>query len=166
MRELIKLVSIVIGIFSAIVGGAVAINGYLHDIDKRLDDRKKQTFDLIALYYSAELVRARSEILANEREIVCNPESDLLRGPSRVSIFTHVEFFDTVEACIETGLCDAETARDFFAAYANWHWPILRQHIEAIRRTEAAFELKRPYGHGLEKLADRPAKYQADCGKR
>jgi hypothetical protein len=74
-----------------------------------------------------------------------------------------VEFFDVVETCIETGLCDGGTAREFFAAYANWHWPMLRRHIEAIRKSETEFELKRPYGYGLEKLADRPTKLQLDC---
>lgn len=165
MRETIKLCSIVIGILSAIIGGGVAISGYLGDLEKRLDDRKKQTFQLINLFYSDGPVRARTAVLQNEKEIACQPDGPFLTGESRVNVFTYVEFFDAVETCIETGLCDGQSARAFFAAYANWHWPLLERHIGAIRKSEAGFSLERPYGYGLEKLAGRPASIAYNCSK-
>jgi hypothetical protein len=102
MRETIKLCSIVIGILSAIIGGGVAISGYLGDLEKRPDDRKKQTFQLINLFYSDGLMRARTAVLQNEKEIA---------------------------------------------------------------ESEAGFSLDRPYGHGLEKPAGRPASIAYNCSK-
>jgi hypothetical protein len=146
-----------VGIVAAIVGGYFALTTYYREAEKTLDDRKKQTLEMARLYYSEEFVRVRRTIMAEDlTKLQCEPAS-VITDKNKVDYFSHVEFFDMVEICIETDLCDRTTAQDFFSAYANWHWPFLRAHIEGVRKSEAGFELKRPYGTGLEKLATSPA---------
>ena len=146
-------------ILAAIFGGGIALVTYTKEAGKTLDDRKKQTFDLARLYYSEELLKVRRTILSADPSwstLGCNP-SAIIKDDNKVEFFTHVEFFDLVQTCVETDLCDLETAQDFFSAYANWHWPHLKRHIEQTRNLEEGFKLKRPYGRGLEKLATNPA---------
>jgi hypothetical protein len=145
-------------ILAGIFGGGLALVTYVKEAGKTLDDRKKQTFDLARLYYSEEFLRIRRTILASGNDLAkvgCSPTT-AITDANRVDFFSHVEFFDLVQTCVETDLCDRETAADFFTPYANWHWPHLKPHIELTRKSEAGFKLKRPYGHGLEKLAINP----------
>jgi hypothetical protein len=157
-RTLSNMLATWVSIIAAIVGGYVALTTYNREADKTLDDRKKQTLELARLYYSEEFVRIRRTIMesdTNFAELTCHPEK-VINDKNKVDYFSHIEFFDMVQICIETGLCDRETAQDFFSAYANWHWPRLKLHIDTTRETEAEFKLKRPYGRGLEMLATSP----------
>ena len=72
------------------------------------------------------------------------------------NVVADIEFFDLVQTCVDNNLCDLDTAQDFFSAYANWHWPYMKRHIQETRRHEEAFSLKSPYGRGLQKLATKP----------
>ena len=145
-------------IAAAIIGGGLGLGTYIKEAGKTVDDRKKQTFDLARLYYSEELLKARRTIFAadpDSSKFGCNPNS-VLNNANKVDFFTHIEFFDLVQTCVDNDLCDLATAQDFFSAYANWHWPFMKKHIEDTRREEQSFSLK-AYGRGLEKLATKPA---------
>ena len=58
---------------------------------------------------------------------------------------------------------ESAVSHEVFGPYATWHWPCLAPSIEAVRRGEAALELARPYGFGLQKLAVRDVGPQ-HCG--
>jgi hypothetical protein len=157
IRDLSNILATWISVIAAILGGYVALTTYSREVEKTLDDRKKQTLELARLYYSEEFVRVRRVVLTSDFvKLSCEPSS-VITEQNKVDYFSHVEFFDMVQICIETGLCDKETAQDFFSPYANWHWPALKVHIDETRKHEVGFNLNRPYGRGLEKLAIKAA---------
>ena len=163
MAEALTAVSKVSGIVAtwvtigaATIGGYVGLSTYSRESSKNLDDRKKQTLELARVYASESYIRARRTLFTvNMTELACDPNK-VITNENKVDFFTHVEFFDMVQICVEGDLCDKSTAEDFFSPYANWHWPILGVHVSKTRGLEASFKLKRPYGYGLEKLAISP----------
>lgn len=153
-----------IGLLAAIAGGYTTINGYLAQTSKQIDERKLQTFRMVERFNADEMVRIRTKILplvrsntfcrASQREAVKLDDNEA---------FAFVEFFDTLGLCLEAKLCDEDIAYSFFGAYANWHWPAMRSFVNSVRAGEKDFGLARPYGHGLEMLARKPAAMGA-CG--
>lgn len=146
-----------VGVMAAIVGGWIALDNYLEDSRKRVDQRAKETFELVKGYGAKDMVPVRDKVF---RYVIgrrsCANDSALSIGLSDTEVFAFVEYFDLIVACVDAGLCDRGLAERFFAPYANVHWPVLQSEVLAIRRTEEAMKLDKPFGFGLESLAKTP----------
>lgn len=144
-----------VSVIAAIVGGYVALNTYTEDTRKRVDERNKQTFELVQLFMSEHIMPIRAKALAAMRRAEsCAPATDADKMTDS-EYFAFVEFFEIVDLCVENDMCDRKLVDAFFAPYANGHWPVFKDSILSTRAGEEQMGIKpeRPFGAGLEHLA-------------
>lgn len=144
-----------VSVIAAIVGGYVALNTYTEDSRKRVDERNKQTFELVQLFMSEHIMPIRAKALAQMRSVEsCKPVTDADKM-SDSEYFAFVEFFEIVDLCVVNDMCDRKLVDAFFVPYANGHWPAFKAGIMATRQGEEQMGIKpeRPFGAGLEHLA-------------
>lgn len=147
---------------SAAVGAAAAwfaLTTYVDSVGKQVDERKVQVFHLHERFTSEPLFSIRKRVYVDLSRASGCTNNDLSAGPSDANDrFAFVEFFDVVDACLSSGLCDRELTERLFAPYANVHWTYLKAYIEAVRRGEDRMQLPSPFGIGIERLAKNPQK--------
>lgn len=147
---------------AAVVGAAAAyfaLTTYVDSVNKQVDERKVQVFNLHNRFNSEPLFSIRKRVYADVARAAGCMSENLSAGTADANDkFAFVEFFDVVEACITAGLCDGSLSERLFTPYANGHWPYLKPYVEAVRRGERGMKLNVPFGVGLEKLAKNPAK--------
>jgi len=140
-----------LGLIAAIGGGYVGLSQYRESVAKQVDDRSTAAINFVMQFQNLLMLPLREKIYDY---IFCRGDC-AAKTPSNSQLFAFVEFFDAVQYCADRNLCDAGIVRDVFAPYATWHWPCLAPGIAAVRKAEAQLEPVRPYGHGLERLAQR-----------
>ena len=141
------------------IAGYFALTTYMDSVAKQVDERKVQVMQLHQRFNSEPMFSIRKRVYAEiSRAAGCNT-NDVVAGPSDANDrFAFVEFFDVVEACTASKLCDEELTARLFAPYANGHWTYLKGYVEAVRTGEKDMMLSAPFGLGLERLAKRPIK--------
>lgn len=145
-----------VGIVSAIAGGFFGLRAYQMDVDKTVDQRVQNAFDLVREFNSKDMQQVRQPVLDYvSSKMACKPNMQIQEVTS-TNIFAFIEFFDLVQSCVDADLCDQATAETFFSPYANGHWPVLREYVEQVRAAEASMMLERPFGFGFEALAVQP----------
>lgn len=131
--EKIKLASEIatawIGVLALIGGGGFAIQQY---IDKKHDDRVKETLNFLDRYYDDPFLSARAE-LSKAWDAHAHEEDELLGSPSSTNEAIHkffvkvvhdehiegassmvVDFYGALDSCVMEKICDRATARRFF----------------------------------------------------
>mgnify|MGYP000905576443 CR=1 FL=1 len=160
--ELSSVAATWISVIAGIGGGYVALDNYLSDSRKQIDDRQKQVFDLARSYSGREMLAVRDKVLRFVMgQRTCSNETPQQLELSDTEMSAFVEYFDVVAACVEANLCDRALAERFFAQTANLHWPVLKAQILAVRQGRTALKNADPYGFGLESLAADPVPYEA-----
>ncbi len=144
-----------VGVIAAIAGGYAALSAYSEDARKRVDERAKQTLELVQMFMSESFLPIRQKALAAVRSA---ERCEAAPGNERMTdseYFAFVEFFEMIDVCLEAGLCDGKLVESFFVPYANGHWPVFKGPIEKSREAEivAGLNNARPFGAGLERLA-------------
>lgn len=126
---------------------------------KQLDERKLQVFNLHSRFNSEPMFSIRKRVYGSMvRAGGCNwPEANAT-APDQNDLFAFVEFFDVVDVCVSSGLCDEGLVQRMFVPYANGHWEILRDYANSVRRGEQEMSLPVQFGIGLERLATKPVK--------
>lgn len=149
-------------VISAAVGAAAAwfaLTTYVDSVNKQVDERKVQVFNLHNRFNSEPLFSIRKRVYVDvARTAGCSSENLSAGASDANDRFAFVEFFDVVGACVDAGLCDASLADRLFGPYANVHWTYLSAYVKAVRRGEAPMKLDAPFGSGMEKLARTPSK--------
>ena len=162
LAELSNVLATWVTVLAGIAGGYVGLDNYLADSRKQLDDRQKETFELVRSYASKDLLPIRDKVLRfvmGQRN--CSNESAMQLDLSDTELEAYVQFFDMVAACVDSSLCDGPLASRFFSSDANLHWPVLKGQVLATRATQSAMKASEPFGTGLERLAADPLPFKA-----
>lgn len=145
-----------VGIGSACIGGFLGLDTYKTDVAKKVDQSVEKTFDMIHRFNEPGLAATRLRVLSYvdarrhcdsrimSRELIDN------------DFVTVIDFFDLVDACVVSGLCDRETASRFFAPYANYQWPILEKIVAEQRAQEQSLRADIDFGSGMKSFATAP----------
>lgn len=64
-----------------------------------------------------------------------------------------INYFDTVQACVESDLCDGELVSQLFAPYAIASLNEVQCRIVDVRALEQAYNLPKPQGYGLLQIS-------------
>lgn len=150
-------------VLAGLLGGYVALDTYMTDSRKQLDDRQKQTFELVRSYASKDMLPIRDKVLRfvmGQRN--CSNETPQQLDLSDTELQAFVQFFDMVTVCVDASLCDGSLAQRFFESDANVHWPVLKGQVLAVRKAQGAMKASAPFGGGLERLAAAPQPF-AEC---
>jgi hypothetical protein len=143
----------------AVAAGYFALTTYMDSVAKQVDERKAQVFNLHARFNSEPLFSIRKRIYGELiRDARCKWDDAKTPAPDQNDKFAFVEFFDVLDVCVSSKLCDADLIDRMFVPYANGHWEYLRPYILGVRRGEAAMDLKIQFGVGLERMAPKPFK--------
>jgi hypothetical protein len=154
----VRQISNVVATWAGLVAAVATAYGFLHTYRessaKQIDERNKQTFDLLRHFSSRDFMPIREKALLVVRAAQkCDRDPIGAAKIADSEAFAFVEFFDLIQACLDAQLCDEKLARQFFLPYATAHWVGFRSHIAAIRKDEERLKPERPYGYGLERLA-------------
>jgi len=87
----------------------------------------------------------RAEIDSLSRQVVAEYDAGHVETPASLSIQEVAGFFDQLAICIDSSVCDAAVARDYFEDYATNFWCMNRAVLADLRREFAMPEL----GEGL-----------------
>lgn len=145
-----------IGMVSAIIGGFIGLQTYSLDVAKKVDGRVEKTFDMITLYNGSALIAPRTNVLAYvhaRRECDARLINNALTDEDFVRV---IEFYDLVHACVAAGLCDQDTAIQFFSPHANFQWPVLTRTIGLMKESSVSVRSDPNFGIGLEAFASTP----------
>lgn len=154
-REWSGILATWVGVIAAIAGGYAALDTYSEEARKKVDERAKQTLDLVQYFMSESFMPIRQKALAEVRhaeQCAAIPAADRMTDSE---YFAFVEFFEMIDVCTESDLCDRKLVDAFFVPYANGHWAYLKGRIEETRKGEdrLGFKIARAFGAGLEHLA-------------
>jgi hypothetical protein len=142
------------GIVAAVVGGAIGLDSYREDVQKRVDERQLAAFAQVQAFLSRDMVPIREKVQAYVKaRRSCDSQPWQSFGLSEAELSSYVEMLDLAEACRAADLCDAGTIERFFAPYARSGLPVLMPFIEAVREGNKALRLEVPFGAGMERLA-------------
>jgi hypothetical protein len=158
-----------VSISAALLGGYLALQSYQADIkvrekeaDKIADARVVQTFDLAKQFSSGDLLRVRSKLIGSafsQDPSVSNARIRQLGEQMDQDLWAFVDFFDTVQVCVDRDLCDAELAWRLFNPYAGSWYGALLPAIEPVRKYEQTQGADYRAGYGLEALSQPKAVY-------
>lgn len=138
-----------------LAAGYIALTTYMDSVAKQVDERKVQVFNLNARFSSDPLLSIRRRVYAGIQR-GCSSGGVRPADTDDSDLFSLVEFFDVLDACVDAKLCDVELVDRLFVAHANGSWPHLKAYVEGVRLAEVGFKLKTPFGAGLERLAKNP----------
>lgn len=160
-----------VSISAAVVGGYLALESYRADVEarqqdvaKRADARVVQTFALAEQFQAGEFLRVRSKLIATfNTPGPLEPAERVKRMGAMADqdLWAFVDFFDTVQICVDNGLCDADLAWRLFNPYAGFWYGALRPAIDPVREFERSRGADYTAGYGLEMLAKPKAQYRA-----
>lgn len=145
-----------VGIFSACVGGFLGLDTYKTDVAKKVDQSVEKTFDLIHRFNAPELVEPRERVLSYVLARRYCDARIFSRDLTDTDYIKVLDYFDLAHACVSAGLCDAETAEQFFSPYANHQWPILEKKVEELRGFEQSMRADSAFGEGMKAFAVNP----------
>jgi hypothetical protein len=159
VKTLSDIVSSWIGLVALIVGGVFAIVQYL---DKEKADRVKTTLEFLQKFNTAPVVDARKAVLSawagnNERVAlaVTHSASEPDTYPKLVAeivkakalyepLITVIDFYDSLQICVETKLCDSSATTSIFQrdarVFFNVHYPFFIE--QRKERVDPAFAEK------------------------
>ena len=147
-----------------IVGGIFAVQQY---VEKKSDDRIKEAINFLDRYNREpfSIAHDRIEIAweANAKDeekckaaagCVADFNSFLMgvieKESLRSSVFVIVDFYSSLAACVDEGICDKSISKRFFrdeaASYFYRHYPLIMQEREQQKNTK--------FGAGLESIAN------------
>ncbi|MBT8473538.1 MAG: hypothetical protein HKN14_05360 [Marinicaulis sp.] len=153
-----------VGIVSAIIGGFLALETYRKDVAKSVDQSVEQTFEMVDKFKGPTLSAAHARTLSYvEAKRFCDARM-ISRDLTDLDIITVIDFFDLAYACVDAGLCDRETAFQFFAPYANFHWPILNSIVDEYKAAPQSLRTDANFGVGLRGFAAAPVEAAACDG--
>ena len=156
MKEMVCQIALWATAIGTAAAGYFALTTYMDSVAKQVDERKVQVFNLHSRFSAEPMLSTRRRVYSVVLNRCPNSQARPIAADDN-DLFTFVEFFDVVEACVEAKLCDSDLVDRLFVAYANGHWPHLKAYVASVRRGEIAFKLKVPFGTGLERLARNPA---------
>jgi hypothetical protein len=153
-RQLSNVLATWAAVLTAIATAYGFLQAYRDSVSKQVDDRHKQTFDLIRQFASKDFMPVREKALAVVRAAErCESAPVRSAAMSESEAFAFVEFFDLLQVCLDAQLCEAKLVDQFFVPYANGHWAAFKKYVMQVRDAEAkAFKVDKPFGYGLEKL--------------
>jgi hypothetical protein len=142
----IKDISTVLGtwvaILSAAAGGYFAYTEFKAQGDearaqnqRRMDERTLQTFHMYEAFRNSDMLARRASF-------------DTMRSDDPALDFW-INYFDTVQACVESGLCDQTLVDQLFKPYAIASLDEVQCRIVDVREIEKDYKLPRQQGYGL-----------------
>ncbi|CUH52669.1 hypothetical protein [Shimia marina] len=157
-----------IGVGAAVLFG---ISEYQESASKRIDDAQRTTLEFISRYNQEGVLQARSDVqrsidtlgealskklagvtsLEAINEIVSRhyreqTSAQLRSDESYQDALLVVRFFDELFVCVDTGLCERNSAERFFTDEAYQYHLVMQAEIERIQLTRPRF------GLGLEQM--------------
>ena len=145
-----------VGIISACIGGFLGLDTYKTDVSKKVDQSVEKTFDMIHRFNEPQLSGPRERVLSYVLARRYCDARIFSRELTDTDYIRVLDFFDLVHACVEAGLCNVETAQQFFSPYANYQWPILEQQVAELRDYEQSMRADSDFGAGMKALALNP----------
>lgn len=160
-----------VSISAAVMGGYLALQSYqadvktrAEDVAKRADARVVQTFALAEQFQSGDFLRVRSKLIATFNTPGPIPTAERVKRLGAMAdqdLWAFVDFFDTVQICVDQGLCDAALAWRLFNPYAGFWFGALRPAIDPVREFERSKGADYTAGYGLEMLSKPKEQYGA-----
>lgn len=157
-----------VGVVAAVTFG---YSEYRASVSNHIDDTERTTLDFIARYNQQGLLLARSNVQksfavlgseltkqlagvralgeVNARSLGFfreNAADQLRKDENYADALLIVRFFDELLVCVDTGLCDKDSAEKFFTDEAYQYHFVLQAEIDRIQLTRHRF------GLGLEQM--------------
>lgn len=145
-----------VGIFSASVGGFLGLDTYRADVSKKVDQSVEKSFEMIYRFNEPQLAGPRERVLSYVLARRYCDSRYISRDLTDTDYVIVLDYFDLTHACVDAGLCDEETARQFFSPYANHQWPILKSSVELLRHEEQSMRADSGFGEGMKAFATNP----------
>lgn len=145
-------VSSIVGILAILIGGTFAVYKYLQ---AGKSDRIKETLAYVERYHKSPMYDVRMKLedvwVRHEEQLITKLQGDdkeyeqfVLKVVSaeklETDIFAFVSFFESVQACMHTKVCDEVTAKSFFCddavSFFHLHYRFIAR--ERSRRNDPA----------------------------